>query len=64
MNDAATATTMLPPRHGVTKRCGCGRVHDTTDWNTLSNPRIWKLEDEWLELRECACGSTLAIEVE
>jgi hypothetical protein len=40
-------------------------VHDTAAWNALSNPRLWKIEDGfWTELRECVCGSTIAIEVE
>ncbi len=41
----------------------CGAVYTPGEWLGLANPRLWKLESEWLELRDCRCGATLAVEV-
>ncbi|HEY2514118.1 MAG TPA: response regulator [Polyangiaceae bacterium] len=48
------------------KRCACGRTYDASSWSALA----WVGEidngrevSERLELRDCACGSTLAREL-
>lgn len=45
------------------KACGCGARHDGTGWAGL--PLVGWNDDgvEVLELRNCPCGSTLAVEV-
>jgi hypothetical protein len=43
-----------------TKRCGCGRVHDAAAWAGLEPVGTWDDGVEVLELRNCACGSSLA----
>lgn len=45
--------------------CGCGATYDTRAWERL--PLLGPMDDGdggVLELRNCACGSTLAIPVE
>lgn len=46
------------------KRCGCGASYTTLTWQRL--PFVGTMEDdvETIELRNCACGSTLAIVVD
>ena len=51
------------------KRCGCGREHDRAAWAEL--PFVGVFEDsvvtedhpeaETLEMRNCACGSTITV---
>lgn len=43
------------------KRCGCGRSHVRGDWAAL--PFIGKQVDDFeaIDLRNCPCGSTLAV---
>jgi hypothetical protein len=43
------------------KKCSCGRTHDAADWTMLHLVGWQTIGDERLELRNCACGSTLAI---
>ena len=52
-------------RRNFPKLCGnCKRVHTAESWQSLANPRPWKLPwGEEQELRECVCRSTLAIVV-
>jgi hypothetical protein len=45
------------------KRCGCGLVHDAPAWEALARLGVQRGREEDLELRNCACGSTLAISV-
>lgn len=46
------------------KRCGCGVVHWSTSWETLKLVGTASYEPgELLELRNCGCGSTLAIQI-
>ena len=51
----------------MSKTCGCGRAHDAAGWRALvvvgycgaSNGEA----SQRLELRQCPCGSTLAVDV-
>jgi hypothetical protein len=50
------------------KRCGCGRVHTPEAWQALRLAGcLDALDDDGvpytLELRDCGCGSTIAIEL-
>lgn len=48
----------------VVKRCGCGRAHDHDSWGRLEYVGLWPdAADDGspLILRNCPCGSTLAI---
>ncbi len=60
--EAPVAT--LPP--DVVKRCGCGREYTRSRW--LSLPRCGRVHltkgDEVIELRNCACGSSLALQLD
>lgn len=47
------------------KTCSCGRSFSREQWSQLDFVGIWKL-DEFeipLELRNCLCGSTIAIKI-
>ncbi len=48
----------------VAKTCACGAVYDARGWERL--PFVCEMEDDVdvLELRNCRCGSTLAIVLE
>lgn len=50
-------------RELFSKPCGCGLVHDHAAWSALPYVGDMHDEDVVLELRNCRCGSTLAIEV-
>lgn len=53
-----------PPPVPDFKRCGCGRLYTAEAWQALPYVGVQRLDDEPdLELRNCACGSTLAIPV-
>jgi hypothetical protein len=43
----------------VTKKCGCGRVHTQEGWKQL--PFVGVMHEDCLELRNCPCGSTIAL---
>ena len=58
---AAYASTLPPPP--APKQCGCGLSHDAAAWRALPFVGFMLDEAETIELRNCACGSTLAIEV-
>jgi len=48
------------------KVCGCGREHDAASWSDLPLVGFMDLDadgDERLELRNCPCGSTVAVEL-
>jgi len=42
------------------KACGCGETWSREHWGELT-PVGRYLADEWLELRSCVCGKTLAV---
>jgi hypothetical protein len=55
---------MIEPYFGEVMTCTCcGIVHDGDAWAALSFVGRMVDEVETLELRNCECGSTLAIEV-
>ncbi len=59
--DPATYSTLPAP---ADKACGCGEVHDYYAWCRL--PFVGVMDDGeggQLTLRNCGCGSTLAVEV-
>lgn len=41
------------------KKCGCGLVHTAEAWEQL--PFVGVMPEDFIELRNCPCGSTLAI---
>jgi hypothetical protein len=42
------------------KACACGETWSREHWDELT-PVGRYLADEWLELRNCVCGKTLAV---
>lgn len=42
------------------KACGCGETWSLEHWGELT-PVGRYLADEWIELRTCVCGKTLAV---
>lgn len=53
-----------PAPNPETIQCGCGRKYSTEEWNRLEYVGLQDDQDGgWLELRNCQCRSTLAIEV-
>lgn len=58
------ALAHAPAPGELPKRCGCGATHTAKQWAALPLlTEAWELEGERLQLRGCACGSTLAIVV-
>ena len=56
--------TINPPPRCVVKECGCGETYDQEQWQEL--PLLGAMPDGvggTLELRNCGCLSTLAVEV-
>lgn len=43
------------------KRCGCGREHDAAAWRALPFVGVQDDVDCRFELRNCVCGSTIAV---
>jgi hypothetical protein len=46
------------------KKCGCGRTYDKKAWDRLLFVGIqndWANDQEYLELRNCFCGSTISL---
>lgn len=57
--DAEREKTLLS---NFPKKCSCGRTYTPETWKQLPNPKSWKLPwREEQELRDCACGSTIAV---
>lgn len=48
-------------REPFSKRCACGRTHNLAAWLALPDRGHQKDDVEDLELRDCPCGSTLAV---
>lgn len=47
------------------KRCSCGKEYDPDEWQNLPYVGVWDLGiGTVLSLRNCSCGSTLAVEEE
>lgn len=40
----------------------CGTNYDSHGWKSLPSLPDWHIESLILELRNCACGSTIAVE--
>lgn len=51
------------PAEQFPKRCGCGAQHDRKSWEQLPLVGEADYDGERLQLRNCQCHSTLAIEV-
>lgn len=49
----------------VFKACGCGRSYTRDQWHRLALVGIQLVDDEMgpLELRNCPCGSTHAVDI-
>lgn len=45
------------------KHCGCGRSWTKVEWSTLHRVGVLDAGGERLELRQCACESTIAVPV-
>jgi hypothetical protein len=43
------------------KQCGCGREHSAEAWETLHLVGEQTTDVETLEMRNCQCGSTIAV---
>lgn len=66
---ADLAIPRAPAARTFPKACACGVVHLASSWSTLDYCGVMKgiageAEFPDLELRNCACGSTLAVELE
>jgi hypothetical protein len=48
----------------IIKRCPCGALYSLPDWQDLELVGHYPDERPPLELRNCECGSTIALEVE
>lgn len=61
---AKSARYRVPVWGSFPKSCACGRQHSASEWARL--PYCGEHDDGEivLELRNCACGSTIAVEVE
>lgn len=46
-----------------TKVCGCGIAHDHIGWSALPVAGVMRDDVEALELRNCPCGSTIAVQL-
>jgi hypothetical protein len=63
--DEQTADTIPPAPPTMPapadKTCGCGAVHDHFDWRHLPRLGVMRDDAEAAELRNCGCGSTIAV---
>lgn len=69
MDDASYLATMTvitgARREFAAKRCACGACYATrAEWAALPAIGVWRDSVADLDLRNCACGSTLAVELE
>jgi hypothetical protein len=54
----------IEERMSDVKVCGCGRTYTAEQWSTLEMVgRMFDVE-ETIELRNCPCGSTIAVTVD
>ena len=64
--DEQTADTIPPPAPTLPappdKSCLCGATHDPFEWLQLPHVGVMADEVDTLTLRNCHCGSTLAVE--
>lgn len=58
-DESGTFARVLPP----VKTCACGRSFDLEAWAALKYVGVHAFEDERLELRNCPCGLTLALDL-
>lgn len=47
-------------RNGWPKACRCGETWSRAEWGELPPIGRYRAE-EWLEIRSCVCGATLAV---
>lgn len=58
-------TLRAPPATTVVRSCACGKSYDRAGWLALEYVGIQVADpDERYELRNCTCGSTIALELE
>ena len=59
--DATSCRILMLDREMPMKTCGCGRHYSAAEWKHL--PYIGRQDDdvEHVELRNCACGSTIGV---
>jgi hypothetical protein len=55
------AARRLPVRAPLVKECACGRSYTADEWRELKLCGVWTDDVEVLVLRDCHCGSTIAI---
>lgn len=60
MNNVAVRDQKTGPRRIAQCTC-CGSVYTRAEWQALPSRRPWP--GEGLEIAECKCGSTIAVEV-
>ena len=59
---SSTSSTTAIRKVPWPKRCGCGASWWPTRFRSLESVGIWRVDDEEeLELRNCVCGSTIAV---
>lgn len=52
----------MSDRRHVLHRCSCGKSYDAAEWSALECPGVWPIDTGYLlELRQCRCGSTMAM---
>ena len=51
----------LQARQEWPKECGCGRAWSRSAWASLLRVGVFDLGSDRLELRQCACLSTIAV---
>jgi len=59
--DIETADTL--PVGPLVKVCGCGRTFSAHEWSLLHCLGSMVDEEGTIELRNCPCGSTIAVEI-
>lgn len=55
--------SMLVQLNVTPKRCACGAVYDGHAWARLPLVGLHVDDEESIELRNCRCGSTIAVEL-
>lgn len=44
----------------IVKVCACGAAYTVAAWKELEHVAIWEFDSTVLDLRQCACGSTIS----